>query len=460
MSGLELLLVPIYILAFYLYILRKARKMPEPFLRKYFIRGFWLKMVASILFMIYYTYLTGGDTRSLFYTEGSNLFRLLLKDGNNWGYIFSKGTEFNEHLVGRPWNFGYYRQESNFMIIRLTALLSFITFGYYTLIGLFFAMFAYLGLWRLFQFFYEQRPELHKAFAISILFFPSVVFWSSGLIKDSITMGALGWFTLAMFRLLNGKQIFKNVLIIGISVYLISAIKVYILLAYAPFFTMYLFLLKLKIVKAVFLRLVITCCILIGITFVFSQTYSSYEDELDQYAVENLTSTITSLNEVIEVRTGRADAESNFNLGAQFDGTFSGLIKIAPYALVATFYRPFIWETSKVSQLMAAVESLFMIYFTMLILFKAGPVRVIKYILSDKLIVFCLLFALVFGLFVGSSTLNFGSLVRYKIPCMPFYAIVLFLLYDKLKKRKIARKELLESKVHTPSFASLSLSAG
>src|SRR5690606_26534391 len=110
--------------------------------------------------------------------EGSNLYHLLLSDINNWQYVFSKGADFNEHLVSLPFNYGYYRHESNFMIIRLTALLSFITFGYYTLIGLFFAMFAYSGLWRLFLFFYEQRPTLHKAFAWSILFFPSVVFWS------------------------------------------------------------------------------------------------------------------------------------------------------------------------------------------------------------------------------------------------------------------------------------------
>lgn len=227
---------------------------------------------------------------------------------------------------------------------------------------------------------------------------------------------------------------------IFISVYLIATIKVYILLAFAPFFLLFIFLKKLNVIKATVFKYVLTFGIIVGSVFIFSQTYDSYEEELDQYAVENLTSSITSLNQVIEVMSGKSGAESNFNLGAEFDGSFPGLIRIAPYALVATFYRPFIWETSKISQLMAAVESLLLIYFTMLLLFKIGPVRLIKYILSDQLIIFCLLFALTFGLFVGASTLNFGTLVRYKIPCMPFYAIALFLLYDKMRVNKKEKK--------------------
>ncbi len=441
MSFPELILIPVYIFIFSLFARRKARKLPEPYLKKYYLQGFWIKMLASILFMLYYTYLTGGDSRSLYFTEGKNLFHLLLRDGSNWKYFFSKGSDFNETLAAFNYNIGYYRSESNFMIIRLTALLSFVTFGYYTLIGLFFAMFAYSGLWRLFLFFYNIRPHLHKAFALSILFFPSVIFWSSGLIKDSITIGALGWFTYSLSRLLGGKNIARNGIMVFVSVYLMVVVKVYILLAYAPFYLLFLLISKLKVVKAVFIKYIMTIGIITASIFIFSKTYDSYQEELDQYAVENLTSSISSLNQVIEVRTGRSGAESNFKLGAEFDGTFPGLLKIAPFALVATFYRPFIWEASKISQLMAAVESLLLIYFTLMIFFKIGPFKVIKYVLSDQIVIFSLLFALTFGLFVGASTLNFGTLVRYKIPCMPFYAIALFILYDKVKAKKLEKKD-------------------
>jgi hypothetical protein len=73
--------------------------------------------------------------------------------------------------------------------------------------------------------------------------------------------------------------------------------------------------------------------------------------------------------------------------------------------------------------------------FTIYIVFKTGLIKFFKLVSSDPLIMYCFLFSCVFALFVGASTLNFGSLVRYKIPCMPFYLISLFLIYDKVKQR-------------------------
>ena len=39
----------------------------------------------------------------------------------------------------------------------------------------------------------------------------------------------------------------------------------------------------------------------------------------------------------------------------------------------------------------------------------------------------------VFAIAVGISSANFGALSRYKIPCMPFYLVMLMLLYQKTK---------------------------
>jgi hypothetical protein len=50
-------------------------------------------------------------------------------------------------------------------------------------------------------------------------------------------------------------------------------------------------------------------------------------------------------------------------------------------------------------------------------------------IFKDPRILMCFIFAMVFAVGVGASTANFGSLSRYKIPCMPFYMIMLLLLY-------------------------------
>ena len=442
MNYVDFLLTPLYIFILYLFFRSKRKKYADPLLQKYHRQGFWIKIFACILFILYYSYFTVGDTTVLYQREGNNLYHLILKNSSNFKYIFKSGKDFDLSLVSNPYNKGYFRDEANFMVIRLDALFSFISFGSYAVINLFFASLAFSGLWKLYLFFYEQYPKLHKQFAISILYFPTLAFWSAGLLKDSLCIAALGWLTYSLYGLLyKKKSIFKNSLIIFVSIYFLAVLKVYILLAYVPFFILFIILKNVQNIKFKFLRYFFAP-LLIGLSiYAFTQTLSSYNDELGAYAVEDLTSSISHLNKVIEVRSGREDAASNFSLGEKFDGTFKGLIKIAPVAVATTFFRPFIWEAHKISQLMAALESLVLMFFTLYILLKAGLFKFIKLIFTDPLIMYCFLFAVVFGLFIGASTLNFGTLVRYKIPCLPFYSIALFLIYEKTKERA-AKKQL------------------
>ena len=110
---------------------------------------------------------------------------------------------------------------------------------------------------------------------------------------------------------------------------------------------------------------------------------------------------------------------------------------MAPAAIVATFYRPFLWESKKLSTLLSSVESLLLMIFTLYVMFKVGFIKFFVTIFRSPIVLYCFLFALIFGLFVGATTLNFGSLVRYKIPAMPFYVISLYLILDfhgKIKK--------------------------
>jgi len=449
MNFADFILLPVYIFILYLFFRSKRKKYADPLLQKYHRQGFWIKIIASILFILYYSYLTLGDTTVLFHCEGNNLYHLILKDPSNFKYIFKPGKEFDLSLVNNPFNKGYFRDESNYMIIRLDTIFSFFCFGSFAVISLFFAALAFSGLWKLYLFFYEQLPRLHKQFAISILYFPTLAFWSAGLLKDSLCIAALGWLTYGLYNLLyKKKSLFKNVLIIFISAYFLTIIKVYILLAYVPFFILFIILKNLQHIKFKLFRYFFAP-LLIGLSmYAFTQTLTAYNDDLGAYAVEDLTSSISNLNRVIESRTGREDAASNFSLGSEFDGSFRGLIKIAPLAVGTTFFRPFIWEAHKISQLMAALESLLLMFFTLYILLKAGLLRFIKWIFKDPLLMYCFLFAVVFGVFVGASTLNFGTLVRYKIPCLPFFSISLFLIFEKVKERAAIKQSTKEKQLH------------
>lgn len=52
----------------------------------------------------------------------------------------------------------------------------------------------------------------------------------------------------------------------------------------------------------------------------------------------------------------------------------------------------------------------------------------IPLMLKNHLLSFSLIFSLFFAFSVGISTSNFGSLVRYRIPVLPFFVACLFIM--------------------------------
>ena len=70
---------------------------------------------------------------------------------------------------------------------------------------------------------------------------------------------------------------------------------------------------------------------------------------------------------------------------------------------------------------------------SILVLFT-GLGRFLKFVGSDPFFLFGLLFTLLLGFGIGLSTANFGALVRYKIPFMPFYLFIILVARKRVKK--------------------------
>ena len=440
----DFLLFPFYLLIFTFIFKRIRKKYKDPILQKYHKQGYWIKVIACIAFTIFNVYVSPGDSLGLYHKEGVNIFHLIMKDAENIKWLIGKGENFDETLLRDPWNAGYFKAENNFLVTRMVAVLSFITFGKYSVINLIFALIAFTGAWKLFLFFYEQYPQHHKKFAIAILYLPTFVFWSSGILKDTLCIAAMGWISYAIYELLVRKRsMFKNLTILAFWGGMIMILKVYIFISYVPFFILFIFLKNIEVMNNRFLKYLIAPLVITASLFGFFKVLNSFGDQLDQYAVKDITKSIKTYN--LNYAKQAASTSSYFSLGTEFDGTPMGLVKLAPAALVATLFRPYLWESNKFSTLLSSLESLLLMLFTLYIISKAGILRFFRYIVKDPLIMYCFLFAFVFALFVGATTNNFGTLVRYKIPCLPFYVISLFLIYEKVKQRsrvKLAQRSL------------------
>lgn len=438
MDVLDFIVFFIWVLIFHLYFSYRRRKYEHPILKKYHRRGFWFKVIASMAYSMFVLYISPGDTTTLYYPEGLNFYKTILDDPSQIKILFTPASFFDPNVLSDFRNAGYFDEESNFMVTRCVAFFSFFTFGKFLAINLFFSMVAFTGMWRLYRFFYDAYPHLHKHFAWAIVYLPTFVFWSSGILKDSLCVAALGWLTYSMNAIFyEKKSILKNCFNLFLSISILYIVKVYILVSYLPLFVLFLILRNLKMVQNKLYRTMLVLVFLSISIVAFLNLGETMQSTIGDFAGEGLTESIKTYQNIYAHQA--KTVESNFSLGIEFDGSVQSLIKMAPAAIVATFYRPFLWESKKLSTLMSSTESLVLMLFTLYVIFKLGLFRFMVTIFRSPMIMYCFLFALIFGLFVGATTLNFGSLVRYKIPAMPFYIIALVLMLDfhgKIRKKE------------------------
>ena len=432
----DLIFYPIYLLLFYFFFSARRKAIHDPVLKHYHRVGFWIKALMVIPFALFNSKLSPGDSYVLYHVEGANIYHLMLKNFSNVSLLMGPGTEYDQSgLLANTWNSGYCRDPNNFMVVRIVAVMSYFTMGKYLITCLFFSMLSYSGVWRLYRFFYEQYPHLHKHLAIAILFLPTFVFWSSGILKDPLCTGALGWITYALYEgIFKKKHLIKNTIIVIFAGYVLVLLKIYILVSYVPFLLLFLVLKNVNLVRNTFMKVAITLTLLVGILVGFTQIMKELQGSMKKYAGESITKTIQGYQKNYADQENWA--QSNFSLGVEFDGSMISLVKMAPAAIIATLYRPFIWESRKLSTLLSSLEGLALMLFTLRVLFAVGLRKLFR-AMRDPAILYCILFSLLFALFVGATTPNFGTLCRYKIPCMPFYVIALILIMDKYGKLKI-----------------------
>ena len=222
------------------------------------------------------------------------------------------------------------------------------------------------------------------------------------------------------------------------SLYLIYSIKIYILICFLPPLVIWFFLNSTDVVKNSFIRNVIKpLFIIVAIGSSFGLISKITEDD-DKYNLEVIGETAETTAGWISYK-GTLEGGSTYSLGEIFDGSPASAVRLAPQAFIVTYFRPYMWEIRNPVMLLSALESFaVLIYFiyTVVITIKGRP----KYLLSPPRVVMVLgLFALIFGIAVGMTSLNFGTLVRYKIPSLAFFTAGMVILVYESKKKRIKR---------------------
>jgi hypothetical protein len=436
----DLFITPFYLAFFYGVAFAVRPSFTNRYTRPYFIPALTLKFIGAIaLGLIYTFYYHGGDTFN-YYNQGTVIYKAF---GDSflagWKLLISDGT-FDSSIIKYSEQIPWFGPGSNeYFVLRVTAFFGLLDFNTYTVTALLFAFFSFSGIWAMYITFVKIVPAAYKQFAVAIFFIPSLFFWGSGLMKDSLCLGSLGWVFYTFYRGAIQKRAIARCLIIGsLACVPLIATKIYILLAFLPPALLWVFNENSSRIKSPIVRLLAKPLLLGvgGVVAFFAVTRLTAGDARFDINKIGERSKITAdyLYQVSMEQEGSA-----YHLG-ELDGTIGGMLKLAPQAIVVSLFRPFPWEARNPVMVLSAIEAFVLLLFTLRIFFKSGLFTTLSAIFRSPILSLCFVFTLVFAVAVGTSTSNFGTLVRYKIPLIPFYSCGLIILHQQYLARRIPKR--------------------
>jgi hypothetical protein len=413
---------------------RKMREFPE---YRYYTKGLMIKVLGGIVFAsIYIFYYGQGDTTS--YYESAMAMCNLMKH-NFFDFLtvyFGDGTEelmsYFTPKTGAPL-FYIFTESSTRFTMKLLVPFILLANNSYFIATVLVSVFTYRGLWQLFRMFVSYFPQHTQRIAIAVLFMPSVIFWGSGILKDSFTLAATCYLVVTINALMFRKGNFlMNILRLLLFGFVIISIKPYILLILLPSALVWVFYRRISKIKNSLVRNLIVPFVYVLILTGSYFGLNAFGESLGKFSVSKALDT-ASINQK-DLKQDYYQGNS-FDIG-DFEPTVFGALSKFPQATMAGLFRPYLWDSKNVVMLFSGLENLFVIGFTILIFIKLKWRKMRTFLMSQPLLLYCLVFSVLFAFMIGLTSPNFGALVRFRTPLIPFYMACLMIIYGELKTPK------------------------
>ncbi len=424
----DFIVTPIIILLVYVgaYLVRPY--MTDSVNRKYFVPALSVRILGALAMgFIYQYYYHGGDTFN-YHTFGSRIVweSFIENPGSGLQLIFGS-TDNEAGIYQYTSRIPFFHDPNSYFVIRIAAFFDLLTLSSYSATAVLFSVISFVGMWMLFLTFYKQYPHLHRSIALAIFFIPSVFFWGSGLLKDTVIIGCLGMATYHISILFIERRIRMSSIAVLIGVlYVIFKVRLFVLQAYLPAVILWIMAYNFGSIRSVLIKfMVVPFAAIILLISVYYAVVKIGETDA-KYSVANLTKTSKITAYDIGFYTGR-EAGSRYSLDIP-DWTPLGMLQASPAAINVSLFRPYLWEARNPLMFMSSLESAFLLLFSIYILLK--NFRHFFSALGNYNVLFCLVFSITFAFAVGISTFNFGTLARYRIPLLPFYLLALIIMRD------------------------------
>ncbi|MEP6615522.1 MAG: hypothetical protein ABJA57_03035 [Ginsengibacter sp.] len=443
----DLYLAPLYVLLVYWVATHfKKKYYSDAAYAKYLIPALMLRIAGciflSLLMQFYYhegdtfSYFTGArEIWQAFVKKPSIAFEIILNDPSSYS---ADALEYTPHM-------SYSFASSHLAMFKISGIVGLFAFGSYLPIAIIFTSLSFYGTWLIYIVFLRKYPDLWKRLAITTLFIPSLIVWSTVILKEPLCMFAIGLSFYSFDNILRHKKKLKNVILFAVGSWLLITIKDYLfysLISATILYAYFNFLNKLKppilknSLKAVMYILVISMII-----YFFYTPSNMIINEFTRYfqRADNLQNFM--------IQTSEEFGGAAYTLPTS-DFSNVGILKSFLLSLNVALFRPYIWECTNPLMLFNFFESFVATILVLLSLIKLFIGRL--KIRNNPLFIFCLVFTLLVAFMAGFISYNFGTLIRYKVPFQPFfYSAILILLSNRTKVSILTSKPDSKKSSHT-----------
>ena len=304
------------------------------------------------------------------------------------------------------------------LLIKINAILNLIGFKNYFFNSITFILMGFVGEVLIFKSLIKKFEFKYPKFLFwSIVLFPSIFLWSSGILKEPMIIFSFG----LILNSLIPKRKWANISSFIVAILIIFKVKFYIFICVFPALISYIISEKTKLKPP---RIIFTICVIMAvIIFALGKMNNNYNPLKILSQKQNDFITLSEL----------FDTGSAYKI-TPIEPSITSLLKAIPKGVVNGFFRPFPNNINNLLQLFPLIENLLLYLMIAYLFFKMIFLKIkinqdVKNILWNSLFFITMLFIL-----IGISTPVIGALVRYKVPGLLFLIIVINLMYDQFKK--------------------------
>ncbi|HEY8934841.1 MAG TPA: hypothetical protein VIM65_06450, partial [Cyclobacteriaceae bacterium] len=337
----------------FLFLLALAFNRRSAHLRILFWPALTIKVAAGIALGLIYTY---------FYTEADTFY--FFNDGVVLANQFKTNARVYFDFLWQGdasfacWKQLTYHDYRSLFLIKFVSILNIFTGNNYWFTSIYFSLISFAAAWKLLQALIKYFPAYKLAFIISCLCIPTVVFWSSGVIKESLELASLFLITSVFLKFwMKDKINVIDVLLLLCSVWILWQVKYYYAAILLPVLITAIVVHKLYgVVKSdnplVELGLWLS-------VFIFPMLIVSFLKP--NFHADNFLNVIVK-NYHAYLQYSKPDAVIHyFNLQA----TAKSILLNSPWALFSCLFRPFFWEGDNVFQVVVSIENAILFVLTL-----------------------------------------------------------------------------------------------